>query len=223
MAVIVVGAEKGGVGKTCFAVNIAALAMSEGAEVLLIDTDPTGSANTWRRIRSESEVSPEITLMALPENPAKDIARMSEKFELVVVDIGANSRLKLSQSALLADLLLIPTGADQFEVESAAAVFRGLRDMDHRHPAGKVPAYAVLNKMPTNARSVDEGLLREHLEECEIPYLDHSCRSRSAWRYIGRSGLALHEMRGRDKDPKAINEMRAVYDDALQLVAAEEA
>lgn len=223
MAVIVVGAEKGGVGKTCIAVNLAALAMADGAEVLLIDTDPTGSANTWRRIRAEVGASPEVTLMALPENPAKDIARMSEKFELVVVDIGANSRLKLSQSALLADLLLVPTGADQFEVESASKVFEEFRSLDHRHPRGKVPAWAVLNRMPTNSNSSDDALLRSALEAYEIPFIPHSCRSRSAWRLIGRSGLALHEMRGRDRDPKAIAEMRAVYDDvvhALEEVSA---
>jgi len=45
--IITLGAEKGGVGKTALAVNLAAQRTLEGHDVLLVDTDLQISASFW--------------------------------------------------------------------------------------------------------------------------------------------------------------------------------
>ena len=51
MAVIVVGSQKGGVGKTTIATNLAAWLVKQGSDVLLVDADDQGSTadfTAWR-------------------------------------------------------------------------------------------------------------------------------------------------------------------------------
>ncbi|WP_253194436.1 ParA family protein [Burkholderia cenocepacia] len=134
--VITVGAEKGGVGKTRLATHIAALAATNDVDVVLLDTDKQGSAMSWSRIRNEEGVTPAIPVLALPANPARELANLANKYTLVVVDIGAQNYRTMLECALLSDLVLVPCGPDQQEVESTLNVFATLKDMGRGMKAG---------------------------------------------------------------------------------------
>lgn len=214
--IIVVGAEKGGVGKTALATNIAALAVSENLEVLLLDTDTNGSSSAWVRIRNEEKVEPTIPILTVSANPQHELKQLAAKYDLIIVDVGANSYATMLNSAKVADLVLVPTGPDQMEVESTFNTFDALRAMDEKHKDGKVPAFVVLNQLPTNAKSKEEAALRDYLTESNLPVFDSALRHRSSWRNARRAGLAVHELKGREADPKAAAEMRAIFAEAEQ-------
>jgi len=222
MAIVTIGAEKGGVAKTRLATNIAALAAAEGVDVVLLDTDTQGSATSWSRIRNDQGVEPTITVLALPPNPAREVANLADKYSLVVVDIGAQNYRTMLECALISDIVLVPCGADQQEIESTLNVFDALKEIGPRHPRGTVPASVVLTRVSTleNAKATAE--LRDYFAgEC-VPVFDAHIAQRSAWLWTGRTGRAVHELRGKERSQKAADEMQAVYDEIKGKIAAQE-
>lgn len=221
--VIVIGAEKGGVAKTRLATHIAAIAASEGVDVVLLDTDKQGSATSWSRIRNEEKVQPPITVLALPPNPAREVANLAAKYELVVVDIGAQNYRTMLECALVSDQVLVPCGADQQEIESTLNVFDALKQIGPKHPRGTVPASVVLTRVSPleNAKATTD--IRAYFASEGIDVFKAHIASRSSWLATGRSGRAVHELRGKERSQKAVDEMRAVYDEIIGRASQAEA
>ena len=219
--VITIGAEKGGVSKTRLATHIAALAASQGIDVILLDTDRQGSAISWSRIRNEEGVAPSIPVLALPANPARELANLASKFSLVVVDIGAQSYRTLLECAQLSDLVLVPCGNDQQEMESTLSVFEALRGLDGRHQSGRIPAHVVLTRVSPKENAKATVELRDFLRGEGISVCQSHIAHREAWKATGKTGRALHELKGADRSPKAIREMQSLYDEIVQLANQE--
>lgn len=220
--VITIGAEKGGVSKTRMATHIAALAARDKVDCVLLDTDKQGSAMSWSRIRNEEGVLPAIPVLALPPNPARELANLASKYTLVIVDIGAQNYRTMLECALLSDIVIVPCGPDQQEVESTLNVFETLKEMGPRHETGSVPAYVVLTRVSPkeNAKATIE--LREYFASEGISVFKAHIAQREAWRATGKSGRALHELKGADRSSKAIDEMQAVYDEILHRINGKE-
>ncbi|MCK4140017.1 AAA family ATPase [Ralstonia pseudosolanacearum] len=219
--VITIGAEKGGVAKTRLATHLAALAAGQGIDVVLLDTDKQGSAMSWSRIRNDEGVTPAIPVLSLPPNPARELANLAGKYTLVVVDIGAQNYRTMLECAQLSDLVLVPCGPDQQEVESTLNVFEALRAMDHRHETGSIPAHVVLTRMSTKENAKATAELREYFAGESIPVCRTHIAQREAWRATGKTGRALHELKGSDRSLKAIEEMQALYEEIVELANKE--
>jgi len=220
--VITIGAEKGGVAKTRLATHIAALAAADDVDVVLLDTDKQGSAMSWSRIRNEEGVTPSIPVLALPANPARELANLANKYTLVVVDIGAQNYRTMLECALLSDIVLVPCGADQQEVESTLNVFSTLRDMGPRHELGAIPAHVVLTRMSPLEGSKATAELRDYFASEKISVFKSQIAHRASWLATGKSGKAVHELKGRDRSQKAIDEMQAVYEEIIKRINGQE-
>src|SRR5215217_5460300 len=106
MRAIALLSQKGGSGKTTLAVHIAVAAVEAGERVVLIDTDPQGSAKAWSQARTTEAPSVQKTT-------ASGIGRMMEqalreKATLVVIDTAPHATPGVDAIASKADFLLIP-------------------------------------------------------------------------------------------------------------------
>jgi chromosome partitioning protein len=216
--ILVVANPKGGVGKTLISTNFVAIAVGEGVESELVDTDIKGGSRGWMQIRNSENIQPFIPLKIGVDNPVAELLHEATKYDLLVVDIGANSHENIMKYASVADLIIVPTGPDQLELDMTVSLFSDFRAQDHKHMNGRFPAYAVLNQLPTSAASKEEQALREFLEEESIEVFQAGLKHRTSWRNSRRAGMAIHEMKGKDRDKKAALEMRAIFDETVALM-----
>ncbi len=105
--------EKGGSGKTTMATNVAHGFKLLGLNVLLVDSDPQGSARDWNA-QNEGGVVPVVGLDR--ETLPIDLKAIMHGYHIVIID-GAPQISKLSAAAIKAsDIVLIPVQPSPYDV-----------------------------------------------------------------------------------------------------------
>lgn len=179
--IILCGNEKGGVGKTTIAVNLAVAFANARYDVCLVDTDIQGSATAWQRERESAGILPRITVCSMQGRMGNDLVAMADKYDLVIVDAGGRDAIEIRQSAIVADFWLIPLSAthvDMWALKSALSLCQSLEEQ-----LGKAPRATILiNKAHTlpTIRDADEladaitsdAQLHKYLPVCKVRIFD---------------------------------------------------
>jgi chromosome partitioning protein len=116
MKVIAVLNQKGGAGKTTIATHLARALQLDGQDVLLVDSDPQGSARDWAAVREDQPVTVVGIDRPTIERDLKNLARKG----VVVID-GAPQAADLAVSAIkAADFVLIPVQPSPYDIWATA-------------------------------------------------------------------------------------------------------
>jgi len=210
--IVLIANEKGGVGKTTLAVNLAAMCKLAGRDVLLVDTDRQESASTWSAMRHENEFKPSVTCVSKTGKVGRDLVELGQKYDVVIVDAGGRDSLEMRQALAVCDTCLIPIKPAQFDVWSLSRMGSLLRDVAEKMDR-KVNAVAVINGASANP-SVRET---QEVKDALVDYADlfsvlsSVVTERIAFRKASRDGLGVVELASGLADAKANIEMATLY------------
>lgn len=207
--VVLIGAEKGGTGKTTLAVNLAAVRASEGQDVLLVDTDKQGSASDWAAVRQEETSYQRIpSVQVFGKQVTAQLEDLSDRYDDLLVDAGGRDSVELRAAMVIADRVFVPLQASQFDVWTLERMDELVEQAQALNP--KLQAQVFINRASPHPQVHEAEEAAEILEDFE--YLDFGeavVHDRIAFRRSASKGLAVTE--GDSSGSKAAAEIYALY------------
>lgn len=121
MLTVAVLQQKGGVGKTTLAINLAAAAHLERKRTLLIDLDRQASAFDWSAARQDgSSLEGIAVVQAVARRPSAELSptrlgEMTRGYDVVILDGPARLDGVMQSAAVWADVVLLPALPGPFD------------------------------------------------------------------------------------------------------------
>ncbi len=180
MKIIALIAQKGGVGKTTLAVN---LAVASGLRTAIFDLDQQESAAIWADRRKSDQPHVEF----LTERRLAEGLRAAERgaFELAIIDTPPAAGPQAFAAAQAADLILIPCRPILVDLDA-------IRRTAQLVKSSAVPSFVVFNAAPHSATTLLEDA-RAIAEEAGLSAAPVVLRERSAYRASWPLGKAVVE------------------------------
>lgn len=207
--VVVVANQKGGVGKSTIACNLAVAFSKGGYKTLLIDADTQGSSIGFRALRQEDD----IQAIAIPSPTIhKDISKFEH--QVVIVDAGGRDTSTFRSAVLSASfgILIIPVLPSVYDVWATEDT---LKILEEARLYADIKAYIVINQV-IKANIVKEAIdvLSELASNYRVGILNTKLHSRVSYRNSIKEGKGVLEY----DDPKAKHELRQLYEEVKQLL-----
>ena len=197
--------QKGGVGKTTLAVNVAGRLSKLGHRVILIDADPQGSALDWSAARVIPALFP---VVGVPRPTVhKDIGTIAGAYDYAIID-GPPRQDALAKSAMVAsDLLVIPVQPSPYDIWAAEETLELIEEA--RVIKDLLKSVFVINRKIVNTAIGREVV--DALEQYSMPYTTPVARThihqRVTYAESAARGLIVSESDGNSAATREIENL----------------
>lgn len=214
MAIVAVVNVKGGTGKTTTAVNLSIMRASRGRDVMVVDTDPEGSASFALAIRGENGVLPRVSnVQKFGRGLAAELQAMATKYDDLIIDAGGKSNDEIKGALIVADIALIPMQVSQLDLWALVRMSELVQDAKVNNP--NLDAAILLNRASTNPSVKDEEAAIDLLKDFpDFRLCSTVLRDRTSIRRSIVSGLSISEYS--PADPKARAEFESLFGEVFK-------
>ncbi|BDX06322.1 AAA family ATPase [Planctobacterium marinum] len=216
--IIAVGGEKGGSGKSCLAQNIAVYirhALSDS--ILLVDCDPQRTTSSWVQERNDNPDVPKINCIQLFGKVREELLSLSRHYEYMVIDCGGQDNLALRSALAVAQHVLVPIRPKRRDLKTVAHMEDIISTCKMANPHMNM-AFVLTQcpALPTMVNRIIEA--KEVCESYDLAVLNAITYSRNIYDDSEEDGMSVFE---RDPNGKAAAEIRAVFNELIDLKAKE--
>ena len=210
---VLIGGEKGGVGKTTLTLNLATMRARAGKDVLLVDADRQGSANLWASIRSEGKVQPPIACVQKTGKAlGSEVRELAKRYSDIIIDAGGRDSVELRAALTVVRLAVFPLQASLFD----AATLETLSQLTEQAQGfnSELVAGVLLNRASSHPHVRESDEARELVKTYSNMHLMETLvRDRIVYRKSVRDGLSVGEYKPKDELAEA--EMKALYSEVF--------
>jgi chromosome partitioning protein len=211
MYTIAVLNQKGGTGKTTISVHLARNLQVEGHNVLLVDSDPQGTARDWAAAREEQP----LTVVGI-DRPTldRDTKNLGAR-DFIIID-GAPQLSEMATSAIkAANLVLIPVQPSPYDLWATAELVDKVKQRIEITD-GALKAAFIVSRVIVGTKIGKE--IFEILVQYKLPVLNSTIAQRVIFPISATKGWTVL-----DFEPKsqAAQEIRALTSEVLQFIGEE--
>jgi chromosome partitioning protein len=197
--------QKGGVGKTTAAINLASALSQRNFRVLMVDADPQGSVLQWQATGANRDF--DVVQLSAPELDAQ-IGNHRQTFDHVVID-SPPALSGISQAiAAASDLAIIPIAPSSLDIWSSRETIQLVTDVGRTHP-GLAARLLVYRKIPGTRLAAEA---REALASYELEIFKTEISQRIAYVEAIVSGVSVLNY---SPNSVAAREIRSLCDEIL--------
>jgi chromosome partitioning protein len=205
--IILVGSQKGGVGKSTTAVNISVALAIKGHDVILVDADRQSSASNWADDRKENPNLPKVHSTQKYDNIRETLLDFNDRYDYVIVDAAGRDSRELRTGMTAAHILIIPLRPSQLDLNTLPKMQEIITQAKDLNP--KLKAFGLITMSPTNPIISESNDAREILQNYpEITLLKSFISDRKVYRDAMIEGLGVVEM-DNSKAKQEINKLLA--------------
>lgn len=212
MKIISLAAQKGGVGKTTLAINLAVALQQAGHKVALFDLDRQESASAWADVRTAEE--PWIEPMSARRLPAALEAAQGNGFDVVILDTPPAAAEEASEAMRLSDIVIVPCRPSMVDLEAVRRTANAVRTIG-------TPGFIVMNQAPPTATALIEDA-QTIAGRGGIAIAPVVIRERSAFRSAWPHGLGVTEFEPAGKAAAEVAELVRFIATEIQLYSTVE-
>jgi chromosome partitioning protein len=197
--------QKGGVGKTTTAINIASALSLRKHKVLMVDADPQGSVLQWQSTGANRDF--EVVQLSMPELSAK-IGNHRAAFDHVVIDSPPALSHISREIAASSDLAIIPIAPSSLDIWSSRETIQLVADAGRRR-RNLAARLLVYRKIPGTRLAAEA---RDALNSYGVEFFKTEISQRIAYVEAIVSGVSVLKY---SPNSVAAREIRSLCDEIL--------
>lgn len=223
--IITVANQKGGSGKSTVSINLAVKLLEFSDRVLVMDTDPQKSIESFTNVR-ENEASAKkknlrhFTLSNRTGNITESLKQFLKLYEFIIIDTGGIDSQESRKAMLYADSIVLPTTPSLFDSDVLASMLATLTEIKDVNE--EVKTAILMNKISTNVflgkeleqyRKSIEKICKEIGIKDDFHLLENVLKERIAYKRAVSEGLGINEF----SDVKARDEFEKFFTEFAQI------